>query len=280
MTLGTPWRENQHKASRLQSTVRANGSHENGISNSKAMVKVVLENKEALSAIEDRLQKAVDYVLESNPKLRSGERKLMRNKLTQLTSCLTLKIKRNTRLRDEEWSDIEEDEREAKVAKTENLEPEDKAMKARVETLKKQVKDTAARVSAQRTAVRAELKQQVHTSLEQAASALESSLATSSSEQCAALQPRTPLTVSKAVGAAFVHDTVDLARRSALLRKILPEQATRGKAAVKVSQEWSRKPLSSAEALLAERPGASSKSPGRARRKGAAVQALAGRQPH
>jgi len=57
-----------------------------------AMVKVVLENKEALSAIEDRIQKAVDYVLESNPKLRSGERKLMRNKLTQLTSCLTLKV--------------------------------------------------------------------------------------------------------------------------------------------------------------------------------------------
>ena len=56
------------------------------------MVKVVLENKEALSAIEDRIQKAVDYVLESNPKLRSGERKLMRNKLTQLTSCLTLKV--------------------------------------------------------------------------------------------------------------------------------------------------------------------------------------------
>jgi hypothetical protein len=244
------------------------------------MVKVVLENKEALNAIEDRLQKAVDCVLESNPKLRSGERKLMRNKLTQLTSCLTLKIKRNTRLRDEEWSDIEEDEREAKVAKTEHLEPEDKAMKARVETLKKQVKDTAARVSAQRMAVRAEMKQQVHTSLEQAASALESSLATSSSEQCAALQTKTTLTVSKAVCAAFVHDTVDLARRSALLRKILPEQATRGKAAVKVSQEWSRKPLSSAEALLAERPGASSKSPGRARRKGAAVQALAGRQPH
>ena len=57
------------------------------------MVKVVLENKEALHAIEDRLQKAVDHVLESNAKLRSSERKLMRNKLTQLTSCLTLKVR-------------------------------------------------------------------------------------------------------------------------------------------------------------------------------------------
>ena len=37
---------------------------------------------------------------------------------------------------------------------------------------------------------------------------------------------------------------------------------TRGKAAVKVCTEWSRKPLTSAEALLAERPAASSKSPG------------------
>ena len=116
------------------------------------MVKIVLDDKEALHAIEDRLQKAVDYVIESNPKLRSSDRKLMRNRLTQLTSCLTLKvryhrrsgvwrwmrqrcfalplphclrppahlpvqIKRNTRLRDDDWSDVEEDEREAKVAK-------------------------------------------------------------------------------------------------------------------------------------------------------------------
>lgn len=109
----------------------------------------------------------------------------------------------------------------------EHVEPEDKAMKTRVETLKTQVKDTAARVSAQRTAVRAEMNQQVHTSLEQAALALESSLA-ASSEQCVALQPRTPLTVSKAVGAAFVHDTVNCARRSAVLRKILSEQVLAG----------------------------------------------------
>ena len=59
----------------------------------RAMVKVVLENKEALHAIEDRLQKAVDHVLEGNPKLRSSERKMMRNKLTQLTSCLILKVR-------------------------------------------------------------------------------------------------------------------------------------------------------------------------------------------
>lgn len=54
-----------------------------------------MENKEEMGAIEDRLQKAVDYVLESHSTLRSGERKLMRNKLTQLTSCLTLKVARN-----------------------------------------------------------------------------------------------------------------------------------------------------------------------------------------
>ena len=57
------------------------------------MVKVVLDDKEALHVIEDRLQKAVDYVIESNPKLRSSERKLMRNRLTLLTSCLTLKVR-------------------------------------------------------------------------------------------------------------------------------------------------------------------------------------------
>lgn len=33
-------------------------------------------------------------------------------------SCVGGQIKRNTRLQDEEWSDMEEDEREAKVAKT------------------------------------------------------------------------------------------------------------------------------------------------------------------
>ena len=101
---------------------------------------------------------------------------------------------------------------------------EDKALKARVESVKRQVKDTATRVRAQRTTVPAEMKQQVHASLQQAAAALEASLVPSSSEQPAASQPKTPVTISKAVGAAFVHDTVDLARRSALLRKSLPEQ--------------------------------------------------------
>lgn len=109
-------------------------------------------------------------------------------------------------------------------AYAEHLEPEDKALKARVESLKRQVKDTATRVRAQRTTVPAEMKQQVHASLQQAAAALEASLVPSSSEQPAASQPKTPVTISKAVGAAFVHDTVDLTRRSALLRKSLPEQ--------------------------------------------------------
>jgi len=40
------------------------------------------------------------------------------------------------------------------------------------------------------------------------------------------------------------------------------QQVTKGKSAVKVCQQWSRKPLSTAETLLAERPAASSKSPG------------------
>jgi hypothetical protein len=64
----------------------------NGNPPARVSMKVVLDNKEALHAVEDRLQKAVDYVLESNTKLRSSERKMMRNKLTQLTSCLTLKV--------------------------------------------------------------------------------------------------------------------------------------------------------------------------------------------
>jgi vacuolar-type H+-ATPase subunit H len=55
-------------------------------------MKIVLDNKEELHDIEDRLQKAVDCVLESNSKLRSSERKLIRSQLTQLTSCLTLKV--------------------------------------------------------------------------------------------------------------------------------------------------------------------------------------------
>jgi hypothetical protein len=55
-------------------------------------MKVVLENKEELHAMEERIKKAVDCVLESNSKLRSSERKLIRSQLTQLTSCLTLKV--------------------------------------------------------------------------------------------------------------------------------------------------------------------------------------------
>jgi len=62
------------------------------------MVKVSLDDKEGLNAIEDRLKKCVDYALESNTKLRSNDRKLMRNKLTQLTSCLTLKVSPSPRV--------------------------------------------------------------------------------------------------------------------------------------------------------------------------------------
>jgi hypothetical protein len=151
-----------------------------------------------------------------------------------------VQIKRNTRLRDEEWSDVEEDAREAKVAKTglnssflsissntarfgftvyalicgdawdlykdfvsqlsmcaEQIEPEDMVLKARVENLRKQVKEAAARVHAHRTRVPAEMRQQAHKSIEQARSALESSLASSTSEQHAL--PATLLTVSEPV---------------------------------------------------------------------------------
>jgi hypothetical protein len=55
-------------------------------------MKVVLENKEELHAMEERIKKAVDCVLESNIKLRSSERKLIRSQLTQVTSCLTIKV--------------------------------------------------------------------------------------------------------------------------------------------------------------------------------------------
>ena len=54
----------------------------------------------------------------------------------------------------------------------EHLEPEDMVLKAKVETLRKQVKDTAARAHAQRSSVPAEMKQQVHQSIQQAAAAL------------------------------------------------------------------------------------------------------------
>ena len=82
-----------------------------------------------------------------------------------------------------------------------------------------------------------------------------------------------------ATDATFVEDSLDLARRAAALHAALPDQVTKGKAAVKMCQEWSRKPLSSAEALLAEPSVASPKSLGASRRKGAAVRALRGRQP-
>ena len=250
--------------------------------------------------------------------------------------CPRPQIKRNTRLRDDEWSDVEEDEREAKVAKkggshllnrasflaeacralgptvdslvaleettqssfcpvsmnarifkvmigwtfcAEHFEPEDKALKASLDSLRKQIKETSARVSEQRKKVPELLKQQVHQGLEKAAAALDSALVTSASD--AQPKPKTPLTVSKRVGEAFVQDSLDIARRTAALQKSLPEQVTKGKSTVKMCQEWSRKPLSTAEALMTDRPAASGKSPGAARRgKGAAVQALRGRQPH
>ena len=77
------------------------------------------------------------------------------------------------------------------------IEPEDMGLKTRVENLRKQVKETAARVHAQRTRVPAEMRQQAHKSVEQARSALESSLASSTREQHAL--PATPLTVSEPV---------------------------------------------------------------------------------
>ena len=55
-------------------------------------MKVVLENKEELHAMKERIKKAVDCVLESNSKLSSSERKLIRSQLSQVTSCLTIKV--------------------------------------------------------------------------------------------------------------------------------------------------------------------------------------------
>ena len=79
----------------------------------------------------------------------------------------------------------------------EQIEPEDMVLKARVENLRKQVKEAAARVHAHRTRVPAEMRQQAHKSIAQARSALESSLASSTSEQHAL--PATLLTVSEPV---------------------------------------------------------------------------------
>ena len=123
------------------------------------------------------------------------------------------------------------------------------------------------------------MRQQVHQSLERAAAELDAAIAPSATEQPP--KPKTPLTISKSVGDAFVEDSLDLARRTAALQKSLPEQVTKGKSTVKMCQEWSRKPLSTAEQLMVDRPAASGKSPGAARRgKGAAVHVLRGRQPH
>ena len=151
------------------------------------------------------------------------------------------------------------------------------ALKARVESLRKSVKDTSARVNVLRKQAPELMKKQVHASLQEATSALDVALASGSEQPAAA--PKTPLTVSKAVSEAFVEDSLDLARRAAALHAALPDQVTKGKAAVKMCQEWSRKPLSSAEALLAEHSVASPKSLGASRRKGAAVRAMRGRQP-
>lgn len=100
-------------------------------------------------------------------------------------------------------------------------------LKARVENLRKQVKDTAARVNGQRATVPDVMKQQERQSLEQAATALESSLTPGISEQAGAVQPNTPLTVSKAVGQAFVQDATHMAQRAAVLNKSLPEQVSK-----------------------------------------------------
>ena len=107
--------------------------------------------------------------------------------------------------------------------RAEHLEPEDMVLKARVESLRKSVKDTSARVAALRKSAPELVKKQVHQSLEQVAASLEAALATSKTEQPAAA-PKTPQTVSKAVGEAFVQDALDIASHSAVLHKTLPGQ--------------------------------------------------------
>lgn len=92
------------------------GSARDRLSKSK-MVKVVLENREVLHGIEDRLSTAVQDVVEGSVSLRSSQKKVLRNKLSQIASCFVQKIKRNTRVAGDDWSDAEDEEPPSKIAK-------------------------------------------------------------------------------------------------------------------------------------------------------------------
>eukprot|EP00961_Rhodomonas_salina_P220148 2976440-Rhodomonas_salina.2 len=120
------------------------------------MVKVVLEDREALQQIEDRLSSAIQDVVESNSALGPGQKKLLRNKMAQISSCFIqkvvspsvrcvlvfndiysniecikivmdvrkiltrsnpLQVKRNTRVLKDDWSDAEEEEPDRKAQK-------------------------------------------------------------------------------------------------------------------------------------------------------------------
>uniref|UniRef100_A0A7S1ECP1 Uncharacterized protein n=2 Tax=Hemiselmis andersenii TaxID=464988 RepID=A0A7S1ECP1_HEMAN len=113
------------------------------------MVKITLENREAFQDVEERLNNAVqDFVEKPASWLHGSQRKTLRGKLSQITTCFLQKVKRNTRLNDDDWSD--DDEPEAKRVKQERIEPEDMQLKSRVEDLKRKVHAASRRVKEHR----------------------------------------------------------------------------------------------------------------------------------
>jgi len=91
------------------------------------MVKVVMENRDVLHGIEDRLSAAIHDVVQrgkTTESMRSSHKKVLQTKLTQIGTSFIQKVKRNTRLADDDWSDAEDDEPPSKVAKTGTIAPQ------------------------------------------------------------------------------------------------------------------------------------------------------------
>eukprot|EP00285_Hemiselmis_virescens_P019246 CAMPEP_0173392404 /NCGR_PEP_ID=MMETSP1356-20130122/19463_1 /TAXON_ID=77927 ORGANISM="Hemiselmis virescens, Strain PCC157" /NCGR_SAMPLE_ID=MMETSP1356 /ASSEMBLY_ACC=CAM_ASM_000847 /LENGTH=218 /DNA_ID=CAMNT_0014350189 /DNA_START=21 /DNA_END=674 /DNA_ORIENTATION=+ len=213
------------------------------------MVKIVLPNREAFQEIEERLNNAVqDYVDKPNAQLSGSQRKVIRGKLSQIATVFLQKVKRNTRLEDEDWSDDEEPE--AKRAKTERVEPENKQLKTSVEDLKRKVQAASKRVKEHRQTLPSQLIEATRASLAATNGTFESSLAAPEAKPLSAQKP--DLSISTACREAFVDDCADMASRVAVLGEEVPQQIAKGRSSVRVCKEWMGKPLTGADAIMAE----------------------------
>eukprot|EP00960_Hanusia_phi_P041666 755106-Hanusia_phi.AAC.2 len=212
-------------------------------------MRVVVANGEEVGEIEDRMQAAAEEVLSSLPSRSSLDKKMIRGKIAQISQCFMQKVKRNTRLQDEEWSDTEE--REKKMPKKEVLEPEDLVLKARVEMLRNKIKESAERVKKYRVSIPSKISEATKDQIQKSSKLLDEAME-DEDQSTKENQPEEDNSVFSKNKEIFLAETSNFAQQLEALGKKIPEQIRQGRSTVRVCQEWARKPISEAEAVLVE----------------------------